>query len=170
MACSGIGPKLASMALTLSSPSFAPGQPIPRNHTGDGDDLSPPLAWADVPHGTRSLALVVEDPDAPDPRAPQRTFTHWVVYNIQPSVTGLPLAADQGALPAGTRQGKNDFGTTNWGGPKPPIGRHRYFFKLYALDTTLDLPHADRNEMLRAIRGHVLAEAELMGTYEHTVG
>jgi Raf kinase inhibitor-like YbhB/YbcL family protein len=154
--------------MNVTSASFAHGQDIPERHTADGDDSSPPLAWSDLPPKTRSLALIVEDPDAPDPAAPRRIFTHWIVYNLQPSTDGLQLAADRSGLPAGAREGRNDFGRMAYGGPSPPVGRHRYFFRLYALDTTLpaNLGAPDRGHLLAAMQGHVLAEAELMGTYE----
>jgi hypothetical protein len=154
--------------MTLTSPSFAHGDWIPVNHTGDGDDLAPALAWDGVPRGTKSLALVVEDPDAPDPAAPQRTFAHWIVYNLQPASGGLPLGADRSGMPTGARSGRNDAGTIGYLGPRPPIGRHRYIFRLFALDAMLpDLGAPTRKELLDAIEGHVLAEAELMGVYEH---
>lgn len=156
--------------MTISSPSFGHGDWIPQSHTADGADLSPPLAWAGVPTGTKSLALLVEDPDAPDPVAPQRVFTHWIVYNLDPSSTGLPLAGDRESLPPGARQGMNDFGARRYGGPKPPVGRHRYFFRLFALDTHLpENDQMDRRAFLAAIDGHILAETEIVGTYERPV-
>jgi hypothetical protein len=152
---------------TITSPSFGHGDRIPRTHTAEGANLSPPLAFAGVPPGSKSLALIVEDPDAPDPAAPQRIFVHWIVYQLQPSTPGLPLGADREGLPAGARPGRNDFGNTRYAGPAPPIGRHRYVFRLFALDASLpDLGTPDRARLMSAMRGHVLAEAELMGTYE----
>lgn len=154
--------------MTLSSPSFGHGDLIPRNHTADGLDRSPPMAWSNLPRSTRSLALVVEDPDAPDPAAPQRIFTHWILYNLPPDSGHLDVAIGRGQLPPGTQVGSNDFGHQAYGGPAPPIGRHRYFFRLFALDTELPatLGAVDRAALMRAMQGHVLEEAELMATYE----
>src|SRR3990167_11476095 len=118
------------MTLTLSSSDFAPAAPIPRRHTCEGEDLSPQLAWSGAPQGTKSLALIVDDPDAPDPAAPKMIWVHWVLYNLPPTVNGLPEGAS--ALPSGTLQGLNDWRRTGYGGPCQPIGRHRYFHKLYA--------------------------------------
>lgn len=152
------------MALTLTSSAFRPNQPIPARYTCDGEDASPPLTWAGVPAGTRSLALIIDDPDAPDPKHPQRVWVHWVVYNLPPDCTGL---AEAGALPPGTKVGRNDWQRADYGGPCPPIGRHRYFHKLYALDTVLpDLKHPTKSQLEQAMTGHVLAQAELVGTYE----
>jgi Raf kinase inhibitor-like YbhB/YbcL family protein len=125
------------VTLSLESPSFDAGGEIPAKHTCEGGDTSPALAWSGLPAGTKSLALIVDDPDAPDPRAPKMTWVHWVLYDIPATATGLPEAARKGDLPTGTREGKNDWKRTGWGGPCPPIGRHRYFHKLYALDLTL---------------------------------
>jgi hypothetical protein len=151
--------------MDLSSPAFGPHGEIPTRHTCEGDDIAPALQWSGVPAGTRSLALIVDDPDAPDPAAPQRTWVHWVLCDIPPSAGGLPEGGRP--LPSGTREGRNDWHRTGWGGPCPPVGRHRYFFKLYALDTTLqDLGHPTKAELERAMRGHVLAHAELVGTYQ----
>lgn len=152
------------MALALTSPAFTDGAPIPARHTCEGDDTAPALAWTGAPAGTKSFALVVDDPDAPDPAAPKRTYVHWVLYDIPASAAGLP---EGGALPPGTREGRNDWGRAGYGGPCPPVGRHRYFHKLYALDATLgDLHTPDKAALERAMKGHVLAEARLMGTYE----
>ncbi|HFD79046.1 MAG TPA: YbhB/YbcL family Raf kinase inhibitor-like protein [Gammaproteobacteria bacterium] len=154
------------MDFTLTSPAFGAGEPIPSRYTCEGDDISPPLAWSGVPAGTRSLVLIVDDPDAPDPAAPRMTWVHWLVYNLPPDTGGLPEAVTEAALPAGTGLGINDFKRTRYGGPCPPIGRHRYFFKLYALDTVLpDLGTPDKPALLAAMEGHVLAETQLMGTY-----
>ncbi|MDI3283972.1 YbhB/YbcL family Raf kinase inhibitor-like protein [Polyangium sp. 15x6] len=150
--------------LTITSAAFGPNGHIPKEHTCEGDDRSPPLAFSSVPPGTQSLALVVDDPDAPDPRAPKRTWVHWVVYNLPPTTTGLSAGAP---LPAGARMGNNDWGRDAYGGPCPPIGRHRYFHKLYALDVILpDLGTPTKAELERAMEGHVLEQAELVGTYE----
>lgn len=155
------------MPLTLTSSAFAEGQPIPRDHTCDGDDVSPPLEWAGVPDGTRSLALIVDDPDAPDPAAPKMTWVHWVVYNVPASATGLPMGVARQQLPPGAQEGLNDFKRRGYGGPCPPIGRHRYVHKLYALDVELaDLGRATKADVERAMQGHVLASAQLVGTYE----
>lgn len=152
-------------AMELASTAFVHQQEIPARHTCDGPDLSPPLAWRDLPAGTRSLALVVDDPDAPDPRAPKMTWVHWVVFDLPPEATGLADGAS-GNLPAGAREGLNDWRKAAWGGPCPPIGRHRYFFKLYALDTRLpQLARPDKAALERAMAGHILARVELVGTY-----
>lgn len=155
------------MALALTSTAFTHNGPIPRLYTCQGKDISPALAWSGLPAGTKSLALIVDDPDAPDPKAPKMTWVHWVLYNIPVSATGLPEAVAPAALPAGTREGKNDWKRTGYGGPCPPIGRHRYFHKLYALDVVLpDLKQPTKAELERAMQGHVLGKVELMGTYQ----
>ena len=154
------------MALAFTSTAFEPGNAIPTVYTCQGKDVSVPLAWSGLPDGTRSLALIVDDPDAPDPAAPKMTWVHWVLYNIPPTATGLPEAVEPRALPAGTLEGRNDWGRTGYGGPCPPVGRHRYFFKLYALDVTLpDLGQPDKARLERAMKGHVLAQQQLVGTY-----
>lgn len=156
------------MALTISSSAFTHEGPIPGRYTCDGEDLSPALSWSGAPEGTRSFALIVQDPDAPDPAAPRMTYIHWVLYDIPSSAYGLPEDTATAGLPAGTRTGTNDWGKKEWGGPCPPIGRHRYYFRLFALDTTLgDLGAATRDELERAMEGHILGSAELMGTYQH---
>jgi Raf kinase inhibitor-like YbhB/YbcL family protein len=155
------------MPLTISSPAFPPGGPIPAAYTGEGRDVSPPLNWSGVPAGAKSLALIVDDPDAPDPAAPKRVWVHWVLYEVPPGAAGLPEAVAD--LPAGTREGKNDWGRTGYGGPMPPVGRHRYYFKLYALDAILgDLGTPTKTELLKAMEGHVLERAEVVGTYQKT--
>jgi Raf kinase inhibitor-like YbhB/YbcL family protein len=157
----------AAMSLTLSSTGFGSNAAIPRIHTCEGSDRSPALAWSGTPQGTRSLALIVDDPDAPDPAAPKVTWVHWVLYNIPASATSLPEGAKPSLLPAGTREGLNDWKRTGYNGPCPPIGRHRYFFKLYALDTVLpDLKQPKKADLERAMKGHVLGTAELVGTYQ----
>jgi Raf kinase inhibitor-like YbhB/YbcL family protein len=157
------------MAMTLTSPSFGDGAEIPRRHTCEGDDRSPALAWSGVPAGTSSLALIVDDPDAPDPDAPRVTWVHWVLYDLPPSASRLPEAVTAATLPQGAREGVSDFKRPGWGGPCPPIGRHRYFFRLYALDALLgDLGRPSRPTLERAMQGHVLATAQLMGTYQKT--
>ena len=153
--------------LTLTSPAFEPHGAIPPRFTCDGEDLSPPLSWRGTPAGTRSLALIVDDPDAPDPAAPKQTWVHWVLYDIEPSMKSLPQ--DFGRQPAGSapRSGLNDWKRAGYGGPCPPVGRHRYFFKLYALDTVLgDLGQPDKAALEKAMEGHVLARDELIGTFQ----
>jgi Raf kinase inhibitor-like YbhB/YbcL family protein len=155
------------MALALTSVAFAHQGEIPSQYTCDGRDISPPLEWSGAPHDTKSFALIVDDPDAPDPAAPKMTWVHWVLYNLPPSCSGLPQAVPADRLPSGTREGLNDWKRTGYGGPCPPIGRHRYFFKLYALDVELpNLGKATKSELERAMRGHVLAQATLIGTYQ----
>ncbi len=155
------------MALALTSPAFSHEGAIPKLYTCQGKDISPALAWSGLPKGTRSLALIVDDPDAPDPKAPKMTWVHWVLYNIPPEATLLKEAVPPNALPAGTLQGKNDWKRTGYGGPCPPIGRHRYFHKLYALNAMLpDLKSPTKAELEKAMEGHVLGKAELMGTYQ----
>jgi Raf kinase inhibitor-like YbhB/YbcL family protein len=155
------------MTFGLTSPAFAEGGEIPTRYTCEGQDVSPPLAWSEPPSGTKSLALIVDDPDAPDPTAPKMTWVHWVLYNLPPSAGQLAEAVEPKALPTGTREGLNDWKRTGYGGPCPPIGRHRYFHKLYALDTVLpDLGRPTKAQLETAMQGHVLAAAELVGTYE----
>ena len=152
--------------MELRSSAFVHQGEIPRQYTCDGDDHSPPLAWSGAPAGTNSFALIVDDPDAPDPKAPKRVYVHWVLYNIPPTA-GLAEAVQPSKLPAGTREGLNDWSRTGYGGPCPPIGRHRYFHKLYALDTLLpDLGPANKADVEAAMKGHVIAHAEVMGTYQ----
>jgi hypothetical protein len=149
--------------MKITSTAFADNGEIPTVHTCEGRDIAPPLAFAAVPAGAKSLALIVDDPDAPDPAAPKMTWVHWVVYDIPPAAAGLP---EGGALPSGARAGLNDWKRIGYGGPCPPVGRHRYFFKLYALDTTLSFAHPPAKQQLeQAMKGHVLAHAELVGTY-----
>ena len=155
------------MAISLTSPVFTHNGTIPRNYTCQGKDISPALKWSGLPNGTKSVALIVDDPDAPDPAAPKRVWVHWVLYNIPPNATGLAEAVSATTLPAGSREGKNDWDRTGYGGPCPPIGRHRYFHKLYALDVVLpDLKQPTKADLLKAMEGHVLEQAELIGTYQ----
>lgn len=152
--------------MQLTSTAFDDGDEIPMRHTCDGDDLSPPLSWTGVPEAAQSLALIVEDPDAPDPAAPTRTWIHWVVYDLPVATPRLDEGASR-ALPAGAREGLNDWDRTGYAGPCPPRGRHRYFHRLFALDTVLgDVGEPTAAELERAMRGHVLASATLMGTYQ----
>lgn len=151
--------------MRLTSSAFAHEGSIPAKHTCQGADVSPPLFITGVPKEAKSLALIVEDPDAPDPAAPKRIWVHWVMYDLAPSTTELPEGIT--TAPAGARDGLNDWNRTGWGGPCPPIGRHRYFFKLHALDTVLsDLGEPSKTVLERAMTGHVIAEATLMGTYQ----
>jgi Raf kinase inhibitor-like YbhB/YbcL family protein len=156
----------AAMALTLSSSAFGPGSKIPSKYTCEGDDVSPPLSFNGVPQGAKSLALVLDDPDAPDPKAPKRVWVHWVVYNLPPDAKGLPEDARRAGLPEGAASGVNDSKQAAYNGPCPPIGRHRYFHKLYALDIVLPGKGLTKADLEAAIKGHVLAQAELMGTYQ----
>ncbi len=155
------------MALTLESNAFANGETIPSKYTCQGLDLSPGLTWSGVPEKAQSLVLIVDDPDAPDPRAPKMTWVHWVLYNIPPGVSGLPEGVQPKELPPGTEEGRNDWQRTGYGGPCPPIGRHRYFHKLYALDEALEgLNTPTKAEVESAMQGHIIAQAELVGTYQ----
>jgi Raf kinase inhibitor-like YbhB/YbcL family protein len=155
------------MAFVITSPAFIENGPIPKEYTCEGADVSPPLSWSGAPRSTQSFALIVDDPDAPDPSAPRRTWVHWVLYNIPAETQSLSADQAKKGLPEGTLQGRNDWGKTGYGGPCPPIGRHRYFHKIYALDTKLpDLGSPTKAELLNAMTGHVLAEARLVGTYQ----
>jgi len=150
----------------IMSPAFPNGQPIPARFTCEGPDVSPPLEWTGVPAAATSFALIVDDPDAPDPQAPKTTWVHWVLYNLPGGTGALVEGAAAGGLPAGTLEGLNDWKRTGWGGPCPPIGRHRYYFKLYALDAMLaDLHRPTKAALEAAMRPHVIAEAQTMGTY-----
>lgn len=156
-----------TMTLTLTSASFQHGGMIPLRHTCDGDDLSPQLLWRGMPANTQSLVLIVDDPDAPDPQAPKMTWVHWVLYNMPPHATELAEGIAATNLPTGTLQGLNDWRRTGYGGPCPPIGRHRYFHKLFALDTRLpDLKSPSKAALEKAMQGHILAHAELIGSYQ----
>jgi hypothetical protein len=156
-----------NMTLNLKSPDFVHLGEIPKIFTCEGDNSSPALSWSQLPKNTKSLALIVDDPDAPDPAAPKMTWVHWVLYNIPPTVMELPKSIAESDLPSGTQQGKNDWQKTGYGGPCPPIGRHRYFHKLYALDIELpDLHHPDKSQLEKAMAGHIIGQAELIGTYQ----
>ena len=160
----GQGPAGRSGAMNLTSSAFGQNGAIPKKYTCDGKDVSPPLSWSGVPAEAKSLVLIVDDPDAPDPAAPQMTWVHWVLYNLPPSASGL--AEDAKELPAGTQQGANDWQRTGYGGPCPPVGRHRYFHKLYALDTVIQgLSRPPKSSIEAAMKGHIIAHAELIGTY-----
>ena len=157
------------MSLTITSSVFQHNGSIPLRYTCDGDDTSPPLAWSDVPVGTKSLVLIVDDPDAPDPAAPKMTWVHWILYNLPPDSTELSEAVASEDLPSGTLEGYNDWNRTGYGGPCPPIGRHRYFHKLYAVDKVLPaLEKPTKAQIVRAMEGHILEQAELIGTYQRS--
>lgn len=149
--------------MKITSSAFKEGQMIPSRYTCDGQDISPPLEWDQVPDGTKSFALICDDPDAP-----RGTWVHWVVYDIPPGVKNLPENVRPDREPgSGIRQGKNDWPKIGYGGPCPPSGIHRYYFKLYALDTMLNLkPGATKEQLLQAMKGHILGEAQLMGKYQ----
>ena len=154
------------MSFQISSTAFGHNDEIPTVHTCDGEDTSPALNWADPPADTKSFALIVDDPDAPDPAAPKMTWVHWVLYNIAADCRSLPQGATGAGLPEGVLHGLNDWKRTGYGGPCPPIGRHRYFHKLYALDRILpDLGQVTKSQLESAMAGHILAQAELVGTY-----
>lgn len=150
--------------MTLTSRAFKNEGTIQEKYSKDGGNISPPLAWTEIPGGTKSLALIVDDPDAPS-----GLFVHWLLYDIPPAVTELPENMPAGGrLPNGMRQGTNGFGDVGYGGPQPPSGTHRYIFHLYALDTSPDLPPgAGRQELDRAIQSHILEEVRLMGKFQH---
>jgi Raf kinase inhibitor-like YbhB/YbcL family protein len=155
------------MPMIIMSPSFKHDGVIPARHTCDGLNISPLLQWTGVPVGSKSLALIVDDPDAPNPDAPKMTWVHWVVYNIPPDTNGLPESIAAEGLPLGTLQGLNDWHDTGYQGPCPPIGKHRYFFKLYALDIVLpDMKRPAKAALEKAMRGHVLVQSELIGLYQ----
>jgi Raf kinase inhibitor-like YbhB/YbcL family protein len=165
VAVSGSAATRAEGIMRLSSTAFTDQGGIPTLYTCEGQDVSPPLVWSDVPSGTKSLALIVYDPDAPDPAAPKMTWVHWVLYNLPLTAAGLPEGVK--TLPAGTKEGINDWKRTGYGGPCPPIGRHRYFHKLYAVDVMLpDLGQPTKSKLEAAMKGHILAEAHIMGTYQ----
>lgn len=155
------------MSLTLASASFSHNGLIPFLHTCDGHDHSPQLSWAGVPAHAQSLLLIVDDPDAPDPEAPKMTWVHWLLYNIPSHARELPEGVAAKDLPAGTLQGINDWKRTGYGGPCPPVGKHRYFHKLFALDIRLpDMKIPSKAALEKAMQGHVLAQAELIGLYQ----
>jgi Raf kinase inhibitor-like YbhB/YbcL family protein len=153
--------------MKLTSTDFQDHGEIPRKHTCQGGDVSPGFTWSDVPKGTKSLAFIVDDPDAPDPASPKMTWVHWVLYNIPAEVGALPEGVKETDLPVGTSQGLNDWKRTGYGGPCPPVGRHRYFHKLYAVDTVLpDLKKPTKAQLEKAMEGHVLSKVELVGFYQ----
>lgn len=153
--------------MILVSQNFKNQEEIPKKFTCDGEDISPALSWSNVPSGTKSLALIVDDPDAPDPANPRTTWVHWVLYNIPTSVNGLPEGVKKEDLPKGVLEGLNDWKRTGYGGPCPPIGKHRYFHKLYALDITFpDLVRPTKAKLEKTMEGHVILKAELIGLYQ----
>ena len=155
------------MAFTITSPAFDQDGEIPARYTCEGENISPPLEWSGIPAGTESLVLIVEDPDAPDPAAPRMTWVHWIVYNIPPATAGLAEAVGSDALPNGAGQAFSDWMCPGYGGPCPPVGRHRYIFRLYALDRILPDMHRPKRAVIdRAMHGHILDTAQLTGTYK----
>jgi Raf kinase inhibitor-like YbhB/YbcL family protein len=160
------GAGTAAMALTLTSSAFKNGEAMPSRYTCEGEDVSPPLAWDGVPDGTKSFVLIIDDPDAPDPKAPKIVWVHWLLYNLPADTRELAEGAATSGLPRDAATGINNFKNNSYGGPCPPVGRHRYFHKLYALDTRLDLAQATKADLQAAMKGHVLAASELIGTYQ----
>lgn len=155
------------VSLVLQSSAFMHNMEMPTEYTCEGANISPPLEWHGVPETAKSLVLICDDPDAPDPAKPLRVWVHWLLYNLPATSSGLPAAVSEKQLPAGVLPGTNDRGMTGYHGPCPPIGRHRYFFKLYALDTVLpDLKEPKKADLLTAMKGHIIAETELIGTYQ----
>lgn len=155
--------------MQLTSRSFENQMSIPKKFTCDGEDISPALIWSDAPEGTKSFVLIVDDPDAPDPANPKMTWVHWVLYNIPETVNSLQEDIKERELPKGTLQGLNDWKRTGYGGPCPPIGEHRYFHKLFALDIVLpDLERPTKAKLEKEMEGHVLAKAELIGVYQRS--
>ena len=153
--------------MKLASPDFEYQGEIPKKCTCDGEDISPTLQWSDVPEGTKSFALIVDDPDAPDPAHPKMTWVHWVLYNVPTTIRSIPEGVSRKDLPTGTLEGLNDWKKPGYGGPCPPIGRHRYFHKLYALDVVLpDLQLPTKAKLEKAMERHVLAKGELVGLYQ----
>ncbi len=155
------------MTLVLKSDAFVDADEIPTKYTCEGENVSPRFYWEGLPEGTESLVLIIDDPDAPDPAAPRMVWDHWILYNLPPTVDGLAEGVTADALPAGSAAGLNSWGRTSYGGPCPPIGRHRYFHQLYALDTRLppELGSPTKNHLLLAMEDHILAHTALVGTY-----
>uniref|UniRef100_B8HJQ0 PEBP family protein n=1 Tax=Cyanothece sp. (strain PCC 7425 / ATCC 29141) TaxID=395961 RepID=B8HJQ0_CYAP4 len=155
------------MSLVISSPAFTNHGSIPSRYTCDGANVSPPLQWSGIPEGSKSLVLIVDDPDAPDPNAPKMTWVHWLLYNLPITTTALSEGTSSSQLPRGTQEGLNDWQSTGYRGPCPPIGKHRYFHKLYALDALLpDLGQPTKAHLERAMTGKILAQAEVVATYQ----
>lgn len=156
-----------SYSMEILSDAFQHNGEIPSLYTCEGNNTSPALTWKDIPPQAKSLALIVEDPDAPDPQAPKLTWVHWVLFNIDPKISGLPASTAISTLPKGIQTGLTNWNNGEFGGPCPPIGRHRYYHKLYALDTVLtNLKNPTADELRTAMEGHIIAEAVLMGTYQ----
>jgi Raf kinase inhibitor-like YbhB/YbcL family protein len=163
------GANTTPMTFNLASSAFTPNGSVPTKYTCEGAGISPPLVWSRAPAGTKSFALIVEDPDAPDPAKPTRVVSHWVAYNIPAGTTSLAENASKTGMPAGSAQGSNERGTQGYMGPCPPIGHHRYFFKLFALDTVLQgLTNPKKADLEKAIQGHVVGTGELVGIYQKT--
>jgi len=155
------------MTLTLKSDAFTEQSEIPSRYTCEGEGISPPLKWSGIPEGTASLVLIVDDPDAPDPKAPKRIWVHWILFDIPPELSGLPEAVKVASLSPVIKEGLNDWKRIGYGGPCPPIGRHRYFHKVYALDITLEgLNTPTKTDLVAAMEGHVISQATLIGTYQ----
>jgi Raf kinase inhibitor-like YbhB/YbcL family protein len=164
-----LAPSVSAQELKITSTAFAPDGAIPPAYTCDGGDRSPPLAWSGVPPAAKTLALIVDDPDAPDPHAPQKPWVHWVLYNLPIDSSGLAEALAPTDLPPQAQQGANGWNRTGYRGPCPPAGRHRYVHKLYALDAVLTgLASPTKAELERAMQGHIVGEAQLVGTYQKT--
>lgn len=156
---------MAQSNFKLGSSSFDNETEIPRNYTCQGQDISPPLKWEGAPAETKSFVLIIDDPDAPDPKAPKMVWDHWIVYNIPASVSSFGEGITQ--LPEGAMEGLNSWKKTNYGGPCPPIGRHRYFHKIFALDVILeDLNSPTKKQLETSMKNHILSSAVLMGTYQ----
>jgi len=154
------------MAMIFKSEAIGQGEAIPRAYTCEGQNISPPIVWDNLSKSAKSLVLIVDDPDSPDPKAPKMTYVHWVLYNIPANSKGLGAAIHEADLPRGTLQGKNDWGRVGYAGPCPPIGIHRYFFKLYALDTVLpDLHEPTKAQVESKMQNHILEMAQFYGTY-----
>lgn len=158
---------LIPTVLTFTSTSFSHNDTIPSIYTCDGEDISPALNWTGIPAGTKSLALIVDDPDAPDPAAPKKTWVQWVRYSISPDTIGLAAGISEKNLPPDTLQGINDWKRTGYGGPCPPVGNHRYYHKLYALDTVPpDFQHPAKAAIEQAMQSHIIGHGELIGRYQ----
>lgn len=156
---------MATSAFILSSPAFKNNTQVPSQYTCEGKDVSPPLHWERAPKGTKSFAIIVDDPDAPDPTAPKMTWVHWVVYNIPANINSLPANAHN--LPPEIHEGLNDWKVSGYRGPCPPIGRHHYHYKIYALDALLpERGIVTKADLEKAMKGHILSQAELVATYE----
>lgn len=159
--------KVVTIPMTLKSSAFTDQNTIPKVFTCDDKNISPPLMWSGIPQNSKSLALIVYDPDVPAPFLPLKIWTHWVLYNIPHAVTELPQNISPENLPQGTLQGRNDWKKTGYNGPCPPFGTHRYVFKLYALDTVLpSLNQPDRATLEKAMEGHIVTRAQLIGNYK----